>query len=111
MKFFTADTHFGDSVMIRAFPTLEEHDAVLMEGINSKVSRNDELYIIGDFSSQSEMVDIVQRLEKLGYSPYFTRKNEGTFRLFSGAFATRKSALEQYDDLKANGIRCEVVDG
>lgn len=62
MRFFTADTHFGHDgiigMMARGksgppygmFSCIEEHDYNLLSEINSRVGRNDELIIMGDFA-------------------------------------------------------------
>lgn len=54
-KFFTSDTHFEHAGLIEKmgrpwFSSVEVHDGELLENINSKVGRNDQLYIIGDFA-------------------------------------------------------------
>lgn len=55
-KFFTSDTHFNcrenfpQDMGRWGFKTKEEHDGILMENINSKVGRKDELIIVGDFA-------------------------------------------------------------
>ena len=53
-KYFTADPHFGHANMIRLpsrlFTDGEEMDKVLVRNWNSTVKREDEIYIIGDFS-------------------------------------------------------------
>ena len=63
--FFTSDTHFhhknivrgcsawedrGGEQQTRDFDTLEEHDAALVQNINSVVKENDILYHLGDWS-------------------------------------------------------------
>ena len=52
--FFIADTHFGHENALtfdnRPFRTIEEHDKALIENWNNAVSRNDEVFILGDIS-------------------------------------------------------------
>lgn len=54
MIFFTSDQHFNHNKIIsyckRPFQTIEEMNQVLIERWNSKVSDNDEVYILGDFA-------------------------------------------------------------
>lgn len=54
MKFFTADCHFGErpnnKLWRDEFSSREEHNEAILDGINSKVCRNDYLYILGDFA-------------------------------------------------------------
>lgn len=60
MIYFTADTHFNHAAILihqpqrlNAFEYLEEMNTQLIEGINSVVGRNDELYHLGDFVWQA----------------------------------------------------------
>lgn len=52
--FFTADTHLGHANIIRhcrrPFASVEEMDATIIERINARVTKDDWLYHLGDFS-------------------------------------------------------------
>ena len=52
--YFIADTQFGHENALafdnRPFRTIEEHDKALIENWNNAVSRNDEVFILGDIS-------------------------------------------------------------
>ena len=52
-NFFTADTHFGHSNIIkycgRPFDDKYDHDETLIQNWNSVVSKNDHVYHLGDF--------------------------------------------------------------
>lgn len=52
MTFFTSDLHLGHSkdfvYKARGFNTIEEHDAAIINNINSMVAADDELWILGD---------------------------------------------------------------
>lgn len=62
MIFITSDTHFGHSNICvgtsawsdksgcRPFNTVEEHDKVILDNINSAVKEDDILYLLGDFT-------------------------------------------------------------
>jgi hypothetical protein len=92
----------------------EEEAKIAKEHFNildSIVRKTPYANLIGDFYSHSEMAAIIQRLEKLGYCPYFVRAKKGIFRLFAGAFVTREGAAEQREDLKAKGIQSQIVEG
>lgn len=53
--FFTADTHFGDSNIIkyenRPFSCTEEMDSTLIYNWNNTVSEEDKVFLVGDFSA------------------------------------------------------------
>ena len=57
--FFTADTHFGHSNIIkhsnRPFANIQEHDRELIRCWNEKVTQNDTVYHLGDFSYRTSM--------------------------------------------------------
>jgi calcineurin-like phosphoesterase family protein len=57
MKYFLADTHFGHSKVILdtrrhpkygVFTTVKEHDDAIIESINNRVGKRDQLYLLGD---------------------------------------------------------------
>ncbi|MEY2701981.1 MAG: phage Bobb, partial [Bacteroidota bacterium] len=60
MIFFTSDTHFFHEKMIdyektsRSFSSVEEMDEILISNWNSKITDNDIVYHLGDFSFGNE---------------------------------------------------------
>ena len=54
MKYYTADTHFGDGRIIdlcnRPFGSLSEMNSEIMRRWNSIVDNNDDVYIVGDYA-------------------------------------------------------------
>lgn len=78
--------------------------------IDSLVKRTPYANLIGVFPSRSEMVDTFQRLEELGYPPYFIKGEKSSLRLFVGAFFTRKGAEKQSLDMQADDIQTQVVE-
>lgn len=53
-NYFSADLHFGHKNIIqhcnRPFDSIEQMDSILLENINTRVKRDDTLYILGDFA-------------------------------------------------------------
>lgn len=58
MIYYIADTHFGHASVLkfdgRPFETIEEHDRMLIENWNARVTDRDEIYILGDFAYRNE---------------------------------------------------------
>ena len=54
MIYFTADHHFGHKNIIhlcnRPYLSVEEMDAILIDSWNKVVSKNDTIYVLGDFA-------------------------------------------------------------
>ena len=67
MIFYIGDMHLGHKKVIeydgRPFSTVEEMDKVIIDNWNNKVTNNDDVYILGDFSYKSE--DPISYLKKL----------------------------------------------
>ncbi len=57
MDMYIADTHLGHEHILSEcrpqFASIEEMDAAIIDGINRKMTRNDTLYILGDFAYRS----------------------------------------------------------
>src|ERR1041385_2910250 len=67
--FFTADTHFGHTNIIkycdRPFNSTEEHDESLIKNWNSIVSPKDRIFHLGDFAwlkSRGRAIELFKRL-------------------------------------------------
>lgn len=58
MNLYVADLHFGHKSVInfdkRPFSDVEEMDRVLIELWNSRVSKDDDVYVVGDFAYRNE---------------------------------------------------------
>ena len=69
MIYFTADTHLGHSNIIkhcnRPFSSCDEMDETLIDNINSKVTKQDILYVVGDFAwgDKKSVEDYRDRIE------------------------------------------------
>lgn len=72
MKYYISDTHFGHEKIIkydaangaRSFKSIKEHDDLIIENWNRVVTKQDEVYILGDFSwlYARETEDIIRKL-------------------------------------------------
>ena len=69
MIWFTADTHFGHSNILggdqRPFDSIEQMNARLIAVINDRVSCRDTLYVLGDFSYRTTVVEALRLRERI----------------------------------------------
>ncbi len=69
MIFFTADLHIGHRNILRLcnrpFDNIEQHDETIVTNHNSIVSKNDIVYVLGDFSYRCSDVYAVEVLRRL----------------------------------------------
>ena len=80
--FFIGDTHFGHHNIMRhdgrPFKTVEEMDEYMIKVWNERVSPNDEVYILGDFSwYKKEKTDEI--LARLNGKKYLVKGNHDKF--------------------------------
>jgi calcineurin-like phosphoesterase family protein len=58
MNYYIADTHFGHANIIhlcnRPFQNVDEMDDALIKNWNSRVTKKDTVYILGDFAFKSK---------------------------------------------------------
>ncbi len=66
--------------------------------------------LIGTFKSGDEVQKEISRLEKLGFSPYTIKMDDGSQKLFIGAFTKKRSAEAQKRRLEARGVESQVVE-
>jgi len=80
MKYYIADTHFGHENIIRLsnrpFQTVEEMDNVMIAKWNEKITENDDVYILGDFSYKGK--DPIFYLSQLKGRKYLIIGNHDT---------------------------------
>ncbi len=81
MIYYIGDTHFGHENVIklcqRPFETIEDHDRTLIENWNTRVKKNDTVYMLGDFSFRSK-VDPKTILKKLKGNIHLIEGNHDT---------------------------------
>ena len=82
MIYFTADLHFANGNIIqmknRPFLSVEEMNQALIQNWNAKVSDNDDIYILGDFTLKGPLL-ANELLEQLQGKKYLIRGNHDRF--------------------------------
>lgn len=67
--YFTSDLHLGDETIFgfvqRPWKGIEEHDAGIIDNINTTVRADDELYILGDFTLHTRAEDVRPYLDAI----------------------------------------------
>jgi cell division septation protein DedD len=64
---------------------------------------------VGTYSDRQVLEDQTLLLKSLDYVPYTIEEQDGRYRLFVGAFLSKKVAEEKQLDLESRGIQCQVV--
>ena len=64
---------------------------------------------VGTYTDRQVLEDQTQLLESLDYVPYAIEEQDGRYRLFVGAFLSKKVAEEKQLDLESRGIQSQVV--
>ena len=82
MKYFTSDLHFGHKNIIkyedRPFSSVEEMEECIIYKWNNKVSKNDEVYILGDFGFVNGK-KANELLDRLNGRKFLIRGNHDSF--------------------------------
>ena len=73
------------------------------------VKRTPYTNLIGTYASLDEMQADLQKVRKLGYSPYYLKTPAGQLKLLVGAFVTEEGAQNLQVELQAKGIQNTVV--
>lgn len=93
MKFYTSDLHLSHKNIIeyenRPFDSVEEMNNVIIDNINHRLTSDDELYILGDFTLEKNIDKVSNLIRKIkckkhliiGNHDYFV-KNESLCKLF-----------------------------
>jgi type II secretory pathway predicted ATPase ExeA/cell division protein FtsN len=64
--------------------------------------------LIGSYSTEDEMQDMLSRLKQSGYHPYVIPTERGLLRLYVGGFTTKKEAEDLNQKLAAEGFSSTV---
>jgi len=104
--FFIADSHFSHKNIIkyenRPFNNVEEMDNVMIEKWNNKVSKGDNVYIIGDFilSGVKRAIEII---DKLNGNFYMINGNHDRV-LKSSILKSKFAWIKDYASIKVNNV-------
>lgn len=77
--------------------------------LDSMVRKTSYANLIGVFVSKNDFAVVYRRLKENNFSPYVIKGNDKHFRLYSGAFITKKGADEHKFELQKNGLQSIVV--
>lgn len=107
MKYYTSDLHFGHANIIkyenRPFKTTAEMNECLIQNWNNKVSKEDEVYILGDFGFLTGM-QANEILDRLNGRKYLIKGNHDRSFLKDKIFDKSKFEwIKEYKCIKDNG--------
>jgi len=81
--FFTADTHFNHSNIIkyenRPFNNVHEMNEELIKRWNNKVGKNDRVYVLGDFAFDRDGTYVVELVRRLNGTIYLIKGNHDSY--------------------------------
>ena len=106
-NFYIADCHFGHANVIkfdrRPFNSSEEMDTEMIKNWNNVVSKNDTVYILGDFcwNTENRWVDI---LNQLNGAKVLIRGNHD-LQTMSPQLRNKFQDIKDYKEVKDNGKR------
>ncbi len=79
MIFFTADQHFCHKNVMRycnrPFETVEQMNDTLIRNHNERVSKNDDVYMLGDFIFSNNLIEAQMIFDALNGRKYFIKGN------------------------------------
>ena len=103
-KFFTADLHLGHKNILklynREFYDIKEHDEYVIKMLNLSVKKDDELYILGDFSMSSN-IDVLRN--------YFNSIECNNIHLILGNHDNKQKMIQLLNEGVLKSVRDNVV--
>lgn len=104
-KFFISDCHFGHKNIIkyenRPFDNTEKMDRYMIEKWNNKVSEDDEVYIIGDFSFYNK-TKTISILDRLNGKKFLVRGNHDS-KIIEYNYKNKFIWVKDYAEIKVDG--------
>lgn len=106
-RFFTSDTHFGDTRILRSakrpFRTIAEHDAELKTRWQRTVAGDDEVWFLGDFAPGADAPTVGALLAELpGRKHLITGNNDDAATRTHPGWAS----VQDYRELTEDGVLC-----
>jgi type II secretory pathway predicted ATPase ExeA/cell division septation protein DedD len=98
-------------IYIGFFSTEEEANKVktTYKLSGATIQRTDYACQVGEFSNETDGLNILAKLKKSGYSPYAIQKGRNLFRIYLGAYEKRSDAEALQQRLQQKGVKSEVV--
>lgn len=76
---------------------------------NTTVQKTEYACQVGEFSSETDSLNMFAKLKQSGYFPYAIQKGRDFFRLYIGAFERNTEAEALRQELQRKGIKSQVV--
>jgi type II secretory pathway predicted ATPase ExeA/cell division septation protein DedD len=76
---------------------------------NATVQKTDYACQVGEFSNETDVLNMFGKLRQSGYFPYTIQKGRDRFRLYLGAYEKKSEAEILYQELQKKGINSQVV--
>lgn len=105
MNYYISDLHFGHGNVIkfdgRPFETVQEMEDTIVKNWNSRVTKNDTVYILGDFSWEKED-DWIRVLNKLNGLKVLIKGNHD-IKNISNSLKRKFTDIKDYKEITDNG--------
>jgi general secretion pathway protein A len=76
---------------------------------NASIQKTEYACQVGEFSNETEILNMFDRMRQSGYFPYAIQKDRNRFRLYLGAYERKADAEGLRQDLQKKGISSQVV--
>ncbi len=98
-------------IYIGFYPTEEEAKKIktTYKLANATVQKTDYACQVGEFSNETDGMNMFAKLKQSGYFPYAIQKGRNLFRLYLGAYEKRSEAEALQQELQKKGIKSQVV--
>jgi type II secretory pathway predicted ATPase ExeA/cell division septation protein DedD len=98
-------------IYIGLYATEEEARSILKtyKLSNVTVQRTDYACQVGEYSNETDILNMFGKLRQSGYFPYTIQKDRNRFRLYLGAYEKKSEAEALHQELQKKGINSLVV--